>query len=142
VFGIQSKWRIAAICWRKARRRQVPTLFIMKKPRLLGAAPQGARRRYDADRRAAYPWRAWYGLAAWKRRREMQLGEQPLCERHLKRGLVVRATVANHVERHSGDWDKFIRGKLESLCKRCHDSEVQAEEKAEARARQGGGSKV
>lgn len=117
----------------------------MKRPRRLGGRPAAAARRDgDAQRRQAYPWRAWYGLAAWKRRREQQLALQPLCERCLPLGRAVVATVANHKQPHRGDWDLFIAGALESTCKPCHDSVIQREEKQAARqqlrdGRRGGG---
>ncbi|MCP4380626.1 MAG: HNH endonuclease [Hyphomicrobiales bacterium] len=81
-------------------------------------------RRRDADRRRRRekPWRNWYERAAWLRRRAAQLVKQPLCERCLAEGRVVPATIAHHVERHEGDWDKFINGELASSCKTCHDS--------------------
>lgn len=119
----------------------------MKRPRTLGQKPKAERRRQvDADRRHAQAWRSWYGLAIWRDIKRRQLDRQPLCERHLKRGLVVLATVVNHVGRHRGDWERFISGPFESSCKACHDSEIQREERAEGRraieARQGGGAKV
>lgn len=88
------------------------------------------RRRYDRERSANREWRNWYKLAAWLRRRKWQLQEQPLCERCKANGLIVEATVANHVDPHRGDWDKFINGRLESTCKPCHDSVIQSEERA------------
>jgi|SRR5699024_3290563 len=63
----------------------------------------------------------WYGLAAWKRRRRQQLQAEPLCRFCWMRGDVTAATVADHVEPHRGDWDSFISGELQSLCKPCHD---------------------
>lgn len=79
-------------------------------------------------RRGREPWRKWYKLAAWQQRRADQLAKQPLCERHLARGEIVAATVANHKVPHRGDWDLFIGGELESSCKACHDSVIQQEE--------------
>lgn len=107
---------------------------IVKRPRTFGHRPKSeARRQRDADRRNARPWRAWYGLAIWKRIAALQLAEQPLCERCLVKGRAVEATVCNHKGRHGGDWDKFIGGPFESCCKPCHDSDVQREEREAAR---------
>jgi 5-methylcytosine-specific restriction enzyme A len=50
---------------------------------------------------------------------------------------VVLATVAHHLVPHRGDWQLFIAGDLQSLCKRCHDSEAQAEDATSARIGQG-----
>lgn len=103
----------------------MPTL-----PPTLGARPREERRReYDQARRSAKPWRKWYNLPAWRARRAEQLAREPLCARHLARGEVVAATVANHVRPHRGDWELFINGPLESVCKPCHDGEVQSEER-------------
>jgi 5-methylcytosine-specific restriction protein A len=87
------------------------------------------RRTYDADRVKAKPWRNWYKLAAWLRRREDQLRNEPLCRRCDMQGRITAATVANHVKPHRGNWDLFINGKLESACKPCHDSVIQSEER-------------
>ncbi len=99
-------------------------------PPTLGGRPRIERRReQDKGRREAKPWRSWYQLKAWRVRRVEQLAKQPLCERHLARGEVVEATVANHRVPHRGDWELFIRGELESACAPCHDSEIQREER-------------
>jgi 5-methylcytosine-specific restriction protein A len=85
---------------------------------------------FDRARRRNSPWRLWYGQKAWKARRAAQLLAEPLCARCKPKGYVVAATVANHKVPHRGDWVLFIEGELESLCKRCHDRDVQAEERA------------
>ncbi len=41
---------------------------------------------------------------------------------------MVAATVADHVEPHRGDPVKFWEGRLQSLCKPCHDRDKQREE--------------
>lgn len=106
--------------------------------------PHGDEAKRDSDRlrRKASPWRAWYNLALWRRIREEQLSAEPLCRRCAKRGETVQATVVNHETPHRGDWDLFVSGPFASLCKPCHDGEVQREERAAARSRPGGGSKV
>lgn len=103
--------------------------------------PPGARdkrerdRDHDAVRREAKPWRKWYGLAAWRKRRADQLAATPYCERCHQHGALRVAVIANHRQRHEGDWGLFITGPLESLCKPCHDGEVQREERAATRNR-------
>jgi hypothetical protein len=68
-------------------------------------------------------WQHLYNSARWKRRRALQLRTHPLCRFCLEgRGLVVPATIADHVEPHGGDPNKFFLGELQSLCKPCHDS--------------------
>lgn len=116
----------------------------MKRPRTLGAKPRDQQleqqRHYDRTRSRQRPWRSWYGLAIWKQIRQLQLATVPHCERCEIEGLIVEATVVNHVVRHNGDWSLFVAGPFESLCKPHHDSDVQREEREAARAeRQGRG---
>jgi 5-methylcytosine-specific restriction enzyme A len=74
-------------------------------------------------------WDAWYCLERWRRRRRAQLLREPLCAFCLKRGLVTPATIADHITPHRGDWNAFILGALQSLCKPCHDSSKKVEER-------------
>ena len=74
-------------------------------------------------------WRDWYQLEAWRRRAKLQLLHEPLCAYCLQRGLVVPAEIADHVERHCGDYTKFLTGKLQSLCRSCHSSIKAREER-------------
>ncbi|WP_208821389.1 HNH endonuclease [Bradyrhizobium neotropicale] len=67
-------------------------------------------------------WHAFYGTAFWQRRRQLQLREHPLCKFCLERGVITKATVADHVQPHKGDWNKFCLGELQSLCTDCHNS--------------------
>jgi 5-methylcytosine-specific restriction endonuclease McrA len=68
------------------------------------------------------PWRTWYQLERWRRRRRLQLKQHPLCAECLSRGVVERATVADHTKPHRGDWNAFLLGELQSLCDACHNS--------------------
>jgi 5-methylcytosine-specific restriction endonuclease McrA len=68
------------------------------------------------------PWRTWYQLESWRRRRRLQLKQHPLCAECLSRGVVERATVADHTKPHRGDWNAFRLGELQSLCDACHNS--------------------
>jgi hypothetical protein len=65
--------------------------------------------------------RRWYRHRKWKRIRRQQIDRNPWCEECEKRGLVVLATIVDHVHEHGGDWDAFISGKLRSLCRECHE---------------------
>lgn len=65
----------------------------------------------------------------WQKLRAHHLAQHPLCALHLTRGEVVAASVVDHVTPHRGDVRLFWNGKLQSLCKRCHDSDKQAEER-------------
>lgn len=94
---------------------------------------RGQRQRFDRER-DQLPWRGWYKTAAWQRRRASQLADEPLCRTCAKHGRVTAATVADHVEPHRGDHDRFWYGPLQSLCDeapwRCHSSVKQREERA------------
>jgi len=94
-------------------------------------------------------WQSFYTTARWRRLRKFQLMQHPLCKFCLQRGIVMRASVVDHVtphkgdwtafvtvERgivtaatlvdhvvpHKGDWTKFVTGELQSLCEPCHNS--------------------
>ena len=77
-------------------------------------------------------WHQWYKTARWQRRRRQQLRDQPLCAMCLQHGLVVPATIADHVHAHRGDLNAFWHGELQSLCKRCHDGPKLAHEGSNA----------
>jgi 5-methylcytosine-specific restriction protein A len=59
----------------------------------------------------------------WRRYRLAQLRSEPLCRMCATQGLVVPATVVDHIKRHAGDRDPLFwdSTNLQSLCKRCHD---------------------
>ena len=63
-----------------------------------------------------------YG-SKWQKYRAGYLRSHPLCSMHMKRGLVVEATVVDHIKPHKGDqalfWDPANH---QALCKACHDS--------------------
>jgi len=91
----------------------------------------------DVARAAAQPWRAWYKRAIWNHPvhglRAMQLRAQPLCECCLAKSppVVTAATVVHHRVPHRGDWARFVdRANHVSVCKACHDGELQAAERA------------
>ncbi len=69
-----------------------------------------------------------YNTAAWRRLRLEQLRAHPLCRMHLELGQTRVATVADHVDPHRGDRELFFGGRLQSLCKQCHDAHKQAQE--------------
>lgn len=63
-----------------------------------------------------------YGRIRWVRKSRRQLRDHPLCNMCLQDGLVVAATVADHIKPHQGNAWEFWNGKLQSLCKYCHDN--------------------
>ncbi len=73
-----------------------------------------------------------YGRSAWKGRRAEQLRREPLCRLCEQIGIVKAASVADHVVPHRGDDAQFWTGELQSLCKACHDSAKQRQERSGA----------
>ena len=65
-------------------------------------------------------WHSWYKLERWRRRAKHQLRIEPLCRYCVERGVGTLATIADHIEPHRGDPNKFWLGALQSLCKPCH----------------------
>lgn len=87
------------------------------------------------DQRSAHAaeYRKLYGTAMWKRLRERQLTNEPLCRFCLDCGDVVVATVVDHIKPHRGDECLFFDAdNLRSLCKPHHDSEGQREDLGQA----------
>ena len=76
-------------------------------------------------------WHHLYCTTMWRKRAKHQLRSQPLCEMCLKDGRINAATIADHIEPHKGDQQKFFFGELQSLCKLHHES---AKKREEARA--------
>ncbi len=79
------------------------------------------------------PSRKWYSTYRWQQIRARQLEAEPLCAICLSHGTVTTATVCDHITPHREDYEAFLRGPFQSLCKPHHDSEKQAIE------RRGGG---
>lgn len=69
-----------------------------------------------------------YGSNRWRRKSEEFRKRNPLCAYCLKRGVVKASQVADHVSPHKGDETEFFYGKLQALCKDCHDAAKKLEE--------------
>ena len=71
-----------------------------------------------------------YQNAAWRKRRALHLVDEPLC-RYCNEfySKATPATIADHIERHDGDLEKFMTGALQSLCRSCHANVKQSEER-------------
>jgi 5-methylcytosine-specific restriction endonuclease McrA len=63
----------------------------------------------------------WYGWQRWRKRARHQLREHPLCAMCLQQGIVVPATVADHVVPHKQNQRAFWFGTLQSLCAAHHN---------------------
>jgi 5-methylcytosine-specific restriction protein A len=84
-------------------------------------------------RDAAVPWRGWYKTARWRALRLAVFVRDGFKCQWRGCGRVqgdVSQLVADHVVRHRGDerlfWDM---NNLQTLCKTCHDSKKQAQER-------------
>ena len=69
-----------------------------------------------------------YRSKEWRAKRELQLTLEPLCRLCKQVGRITAATVADHIEPHRGDLEKFWDGELMSLCATCHSSVKQEAE--------------
>jgi 5-methylcytosine-specific restriction enzyme A len=67
-----------------------------------------------------------YSKQAWYRRRNQQLNAEPCCVACRKLGVLVKATVADHIE-PATDEHSFWHGALQSLCAMHHQAKRQAE---------------
>ena len=86
--------------------------------------------------------RKWYNSAGWRGvngRRARQLADEPLCKMCADDGRVRVANIADHVVPHRENYGLFWFGKLQSLCKTCHDIKKQREERRSDH--RGGGQK-
>ncbi len=70
------------------------------------ARPNSGARGYD------HRWRAF---------RLSYLADNPMCVRCAERGLVVEATVVDHITPHKGDQEAFWNGPFAALCAVCHN---------------------
>jgi 5-methylcytosine-specific restriction enzyme A len=71
-----------------------------------------------------------HGTERWRRMAKYQLRVEPLCAMCLAEGRgPVPARVADHIEPHHGDVNKFWLGKLQSLCSNCHECKKKFREK-------------
>ncbi|MCK2183518.1 HNH endonuclease [Halomonas getboli] len=76
------------------------------------------------------PWRHLYNTRRWHRLRAAQLRDEPLCRFCRDLGRVTPAKVADHITPHKGGEALFFDAdNLQSLCKTCHDSAKQRQEK-------------
>ncbi|RKD61673.1 HNH endonuclease [Rhizobium sp. WW_1] len=92
----------------------------------------------SARRDEEQPWRKWYKTAAWQELRLSVLVRDMFTCRMESCGRFVVDTsqlVADHKIRHQGDHELFWdEGNLQTLCKHCHDSLKQREERSGFRA--------
>ena len=111
-----------------ALKRMPPRLATLA-PKIGYAAdtPAAASRNRDAQ----FAWRAWYKTARWQSLRwSVLVRDLFTCQRCQKIEGITSQLVADHKTPHRGNaalfWDP---ANLQCLCKPCHDSAKQAEEK-------------
>lgn len=74
----------------------------------------------------------------WQRLRLAHLSKEPLCRYCKDAGVIKLAEVVDHIKPFRDDWSlRLDPDNLQSLCKRCHDSVKQAEERG-GRKKRGG----
>lgn len=66
-----------------------------------------------------------YCSSRWLSIRKRQLDEEPLCRLCAEEGIVTPADTVDHLVNHKGDLVLFFDGKVQSLCKPCHDRHAQ-----------------
>ena len=115
-----------------------------KQPSRLGKAPSRMAQAGKTETQARYeakPWRAWYALAIWEQtRRAAFLRDGYLCRMCGRvcdgTGRQPSAPIGDHITPHQGDWASFIDpSNIQTLCKACHDSTKQRQERAAPYAR-------
>lgn len=93
------------------------------------------RRDFDRWRLENQEWRRWYGLQRWKDLRWSVLERDGFtCQICGRLEGDTSQLVADHVEPHMGDPEKFWSGELQTLCKSCHDSTKQSMERGQRKA--------
>lgn len=112
------------------RLRQIPQRIGTVSPRLASLAPKTEAER-ARQRRDLQAWRSWYNTARWRKLRWSVLVEAMFaCRRCGRTEGDTSQLVADHIEPHRGRDELFWdRANLQCLCKRCHDTAKQAEER-------------
>lgn len=94
------------------------------------AAPSKVERRREHDQRRGSSAERGYG-SKWRKARAEFLHANPLCVMCERQGRLTPAKVVDHIKPHRGDLGLFwSRSNWQPLCKPCHDSDKQREERA------------
>lgn len=86
-----------------------------------------ARRHFDAEH-------SFYGSKAWRSLRAAVLQERPLCRCCQSAGLVVAATVVDHIQPIKAGGARFDWDNLQPLCVSCHNRKTASETATQYRA--------
>lgn len=98
-------------------------------PRLKRYAPgdETDRSRFRDETQA---WRKWYKTAKWQKLRwSILVRDKFTCRMCKKLETATSLLVCDHVEQHHGDEAAFWSGPFQTLCKTCHDSTKQKQER-------------
>lgn len=74
-------------------------------------------------------WQHLYNSHRWRKLRIQHLSVEPLCRMCADAGLIVQATVCDHITPHKGNPALFYGGPFQSLCKPCHDRHKQSQDR-------------
>jgi 5-methylcytosine-specific restriction protein A len=86
------------------------------------------KRTYDTQRQSSFE-RGYTGR--WRKARLGFLAKHPLCCKCEEQGLIVPATVVDHIDPHRGDKAKFWdRNNWQPMCKPHHDAKTAQEDSA------------
>jgi 5-methylcytosine-specific restriction enzyme A len=113
-----------------ARLKAIPSRLGKAPPRLVAPASDPSLSR-TMQRREDTPWRAWYSTARWQRLRwSVLVRDLFTCAYCARIEAQTRLLVADHKKAHRGNPDLFWdKTNLQCLCKACHDSTKQREER-------------
>ena len=68
-----------------------------------------------------------YHHTSWRKLRKDVLDFEPLCRKCKEKGLLVVATVVDHIDPISNGGDAWDKENLQPLCKTCHNSKSATE---------------
>lgn len=110
---------------------RLPTLkpaLTAPRPKLQAPTDEAGRTRY---RKQSSPWRSWYNTARWQKLRwQVLVDAMFICAMCGKMETQSRNLVCDHKKPHRGNEELFWdRAGLQCLCKSCHDSAKQKEER-------------
>lgn len=84
----------------------------------------------DQRSAAAAQYRQWYKGKEWQAIRRRRFAVEPHCRFCAASGQISRAASCDHIKPHRGDRSLFFDfNNTQSLCRRCHDSTKQKQER-------------
>ena len=111
-----------------ARLRSQPPRLTAMRPTLQAPKDEAGRTAY---RRHSSPWRKWYNTSRWQKLRWQVLSEASFtCAMCGRVEADTSQLVGDHIRPHRGSEALFFdRSNIQCLCKPCHDSAKQREER-------------